>query len=196
MRKKYEISSKTLIESGLSPNYFLLLQSVFFKDEEMTNYILEKEEVDILIKRGYILSEEVPLFATAKDLKLTTKGRELLIPNEKEEQAQKVENWIQDYRNLFKGTKPGAMGDKNACLKKMKKFLIENPEISVKKIFDATESYINSQSYNNFRYMRRADYFIYKDDVNKITTSDLLSRIEEMGEETESRTIDPFRKDA
>lgn len=96
-----------------------------------------------------------------------------------EELRNSIKEWIDDYRNLFKGTKVGIMGDPKACLDKMVRFFQEYPQFANKDIvFKATEAYIQSEANYNYKYLQRADYFIYKI-VGKEETSRLAGYCEE-----------------
>ncbi len=86
-----------------------------------------------------------------------------------------IKDWIDEYRALFKGTKIGIMGDPKSCLDKMVRFFEEYPELADKDlIFKATKKYIDSEAMQNYKYLQRADYFIYKL-VGKDETSRLAS---------------------
>jgi hypothetical protein len=90
-----------------------------------------------------------------------------------------IKEWIDDYRNLFKGTKVGIMGDPKACLDKMVRFFQEYPQFANKDIvMKTTEAYIQSEANHNYKYLQRADYFIYKL-VGKEETSRLAGYCEE-----------------
>jgi hypothetical protein len=39
-------------------------------------------------------------------------------------------NGLMLYRNMFKGKKPGAMGDRNACIVKMKELFLRRPDLT------------------------------------------------------------------
>ena len=67
-------------------------------------------------------------------------------------------DWINDYRSLFRGIKPGAMGDRSGVIKKMKKFLKQN-NYSPQQILVATNWYIEN---TDARYIMKAHYFIEK----------------------------------
>jgi hypothetical protein len=77
--------------------------------------------------------------------------------------TREIESWIQEYRELFKNTKIGAIGDPKSCIKKMARFFEDYPDYADKDlIFKATQKYINSEATTNYKYLQRADYFIYK----------------------------------
>lgn len=72
----------------------------------------------------------------------------------------KVESFINEYRALFKGLKPGSMGDSQACKNKMIAWMTNNPQYTPEDILKATKAYL--KSVNNVKYLKEADNFIYK----------------------------------
>lgn len=100
-----------------------------------------------------------------KILELSDEGKKLVGATD-----ENVKDWIEEWRNLFpKGIKSGGYplrGSKKGCLRKMKKFLKENPTITKDEIFHATEKYLNERKKENYEYTKVADYFIEKDNMS------------------------------
>ena len=86
------------------------------------------------------------------------------------------DEFIEEYRNLWKGLKVGSMGSPNACKEKMLRWMGENPNYTKEDILKAAKIYINSL--NNYQYLQAAHYFIYKKD-GKEEDSRLSAFIEE-----------------
>ena len=86
------------------------------------------------------------------------------------------DEFIEEYRKLWKGLKPGSMGSENACKEKMLRWMGENSQYSKEDILKAAKIYINSL--NNYQYLQAAHYFIYKKD-GKEEDSKLSAFIEE-----------------
>ena len=86
------------------------------------------------------------------------------------------DEFIEEYRNLWKGLKVGSMGSPMACKEKMLRWMGENPNYSKEDILKAARIYINSL--NNYQYLQAAHYFIYKKD-GKEEDSRLSAFIEE-----------------
>ena len=86
------------------------------------------------------------------------------------------DEFIEEYRKLWKGLKPGSMGSENACKEKMLRWMGENPNYTKEDILKAAKIYINSL--NNYQYLQAAHYFIYKKD-GKEEDSRLSAFIEE-----------------
>jgi hypothetical protein len=97
---------------------------------------------------------------TAKELKRAIAKE---IKNADQTLKDQINDWIVDYRNLYKGTKVGIMGDPKSCLEKMCRFFVEYPQYANKDlILNATKKYIETEAFTNYKYLQRADYFIYK----------------------------------
>ena len=86
------------------------------------------------------------------------------------------DEFIEEYRNLWKGLKVGSMGSPMACKEKMLRWMGENPNYSKEDILKAAKIYINSL--NNYQYLQAAHYFIYKKD-GKEEDSRLSAFVEE-----------------
>ena len=86
------------------------------------------------------------------------------------------DEFIEEYRNLWKGLKVGSMGRPMACKEKMLRWMGENPNYSKEDILKAAKIYINSL--NNYQYLQAAHYFIYKKD-GKEEDSRLSAFVEE-----------------
>lgn len=99
--------------------------------------------------------------------------------------------WIDEYRTLFKNKKPGATGDKNACITKMARFFAQYPEYANKEtVISAATKYINGEGMNaNFKYLQKADYFIFKQSANKDEISNLASFCDELESTEEEQSM-------
>lgn len=87
------------------------------------------------------------------------------------------DEFIEEYRNLWKGLKVGSMGSPMACKEKMERWMRDNPNYSKEDILKAARIYINSV--DNYQYLQAAHYFIYKKDNGKEEDSRLSAFIEE-----------------
>jgi hypothetical protein len=92
-----------------------------------------------------------------------------------------VELWIDDWRSAWKGTKMGAMGDRQACIQKMQEFMNTYPQYSKELIYQARDAYIASMQ-KEYTYLMQADYFIFKQDpsTKKVSRSKLASFCEDI----------------
>lgn len=191
MKRELVINVNSFKKSELSIDLYSILQTIFESDSELLKLILEREHSSYILK--LLIDKELLKFTGGNlsdleeylkdsldilDFVLSPKAKALFISDDKAEKIANVKNWIKEYRELFKGIKSGSMGDPNACLKKMMLFLKNNPQYTKEQIFTATKDYIKG---TNPTYVMYADYFIYKTGNDKITTSKLLSWLEQMG---------------
>lgn len=164
-------------KEGLSLAFFFVLYKKYKGIESaiVSTSLLESLEKEMLIKitsdgfnlrqLGIDIVERIERkygdFSTeVKELQVSKKSKkreDILISLE-------INKWINEYRELFRGTKPGAMGDKGGCLNRMIKFFNEYPEFADKDIIlKATQNYIDEQGVqNNYKFLQQAHYFIYK----------------------------------
>jgi hypothetical protein len=130
-----------------------------------------------LFDTKYILSSGPYSLSNLSDIAVSTSKAKVLFG-----ELSSSSNWIDTYRDLFKGKKIGAMGHRAACILKMDKFLKQYP-YSRTVILAATERYINSQRQGGYAYLQQADYFIFKNEDfvgSRISNSRLATFCEEV----------------
>ena len=163
--KAYIIDFNLLAEQNLSIEEFLVLIHL---DDELYNNSMrvlkpleEKQFIKIINDEKIILREKGKLFielisieklSSTKNNKQTVKSDRLI--------NVELDSFINDFRNKFKGLKPGSMGSEASCKMKMYRWMKENPSYTPEQILNATEIYV--KSLNNYQYLQQADYFIYK----------------------------------
>jgi len=160
--KLNEIETNLTLDENI---LYQLQEKQFIKiieNDNETNYIL-REKSKLLID---FLSIESDL--NHKEKKIIKKSNRII--------NEGFDEFIEDYRNLWKGLKPGSMGSPSACREKMLRWRQENPNYSKSDILKAAKIYINSL--NNYQYLQAAHYFIYKKD-GKEEDSRLSAFIEE-----------------
>ena len=168
--KAYIIDFNLLAEQNLSIEEFLVLIHL---DDELYNNSMrvlkpleEKQFIKIINDEKIILREKGKLFielisieklSSTKNNKQTVKSDRLI--------NVELDSFINDFRNKFKGLKPGSMGSEASCKMKMYRWMKENPSYTPEQILKAADIYI--KSLNNYQYLQRADYFIYKKDCKE-----------------------------
>jgi len=75
-----------------------------------------------------------------------------------------LDDFIKEFRNLWKGLKPGSMGSEKACKDKMYKWMQDNPSYNKEDIIKAAKLYI--KSLDDLKFLQQADYFVYKKDAH------------------------------
>ena len=93
------------------------------------------------------------------------------------------DEFIEEYRKLWKGLKVGSLGSYKTCYDKMKRWMSENPNYSKEDILKAARIYI--KSLDNYQYLQQADYFIFIKDGK-----DENSRLSAFIDEQESNNTD------
>ena len=140
---EYEITSKVK-ESLQDKNYIKLISE-------------NDKETIIIREKGKLLIEEMLTARYQPSIpKRTVRRSTRSITND-------LNDFILDFRNLWKGLKPGSMGSPSACSEKMRRWMSENPSYTKEDVMKAAKAYIKSQ--NNYQYLQQADYFIYKKDA-------------------------------
>jgi len=192
---------KLLEEKALSPNaFFLLTKEVFSLDVNVESecslmealaHLQEHKYIKIidydtpeykLRQKGIDFIKEVDKMFQEVNVEVKEKPGQTIEKSNMKSVASEINTWLEDYRNLFKGLKPGSKGDKGACLNKMIRFYQEYPDFANKDIImKATTKYIQGEAHHNYRYLQRADYFIFKL-VGKEETSRLASFCDEVDE--------------
>lgn len=199
------ISSNELIKIGLNKEKpikeILFLYVIATGDLDLYLQLVRKGLITTkllfeYVKEGYIINNttaELPVI-TKKTIQLftninfqsnITKAQDVINPDAVKQEIERnnVEKWIDEFRNLFKGKKPGAIGDKNLCIIRMKEFVNSNPEFTKEHILKATKRYVEDRQEQNYMYLKRAHYFISKQetkDGKKVEISDLLTYCEEL----------------
>ncbi len=72
-----------------------------------------------------------------------------------------IDENVDNFRAVWKGLKPGAMGSRDNCKAKLTRWMRNNPDRSIDDIIKAAKIYVRSLR-GDYKYLQRADYFIYK----------------------------------
>ena len=179
--KAYILDFNLLAEQNLSIEEFLVLIHL---DDELYNNSMrvlkpleEKQFIKIINDEKIILREKGKLFIELISIEKlsSTKNNKQAVKSDRLINVE-LDSFINDFRNKFKGLKPGSMGSEASCKMKMYRWMKENPSYTPEQILKAADIYI--KSLNNYQYLQRADYFIYKKD-GKEEDSRLSAFIEE-----------------
>jgi hypothetical protein len=200
--KLFSIAEKYKLEKGLIFDKIIYLKLIKSSYEVFVDICL-LHLLEMMINDGLITMYQDKYIATAlgdqllKDIELVSKGKYIPIDNTEE---LITDNFIDEYLKCFKDHTGKFIKKKNgqtlgSNCKVIKKKFIDffktyindlqrlTAEREIKKpieeiIVDATKEYVESHEHNDYQYCRRADYFISKQDKNKIKTSDLLVAFE------------------
>lgn len=187
MKEAFILDLNFLKEQDLSVIEFVTLlqvsgiQTDFFLNNEILNSLQDKQfikrvqdgfgTINIVREKGKLLLDFLSIesnYSNYKEKKIIKKSNRVI--------NEGFDEFIEEYRNLWKGLKVGSMGSPGACKEKMLRWMGENPNYSKEDILKAAKIYINSL--NNYQYLQAAHYFIYKKD-GKEEDSRLSAFIEE-----------------
>ena len=175
MKEAFILDLNFLKEQDISVIEFITLLKLngsnidlFLIEFESESYILEKLQekqfIKIITYSEVILREKSKLlldflsiessYSDYKSKKVVKKSTRII--------SEGFDEFIEEYRNLWKGLKVGSMGSPIACKEKMLRWMRENPNYTKEDILKAAKIYINSL--NNYQYLQAAHYFIYKKD--------------------------------
>lgn len=158
--KKYIIDEITLKNSNVSIEEYLTLLSIKnYINYNYTDNLLSSLQDKMFIK---ILKEEDNPIIVLRDRGEEFLERFAIIYKPIDKKTLDLE-FVEQFRNLWKGLKPGAMGSLNSCKEKLQRWMQENPEYSEQDILNAAKAYLDSL--DSYTYLQRADYFIFKRDA-------------------------------
>lgn len=188
MEKSLILNFKVLKEFNISIEEFLYLYFLYVEDEKYKNVDLNKLQEQKFIK---ITKEDEKIQITLRE-----KSIELLEffiveiedPLAKKEKTIKrsqrvinadINNRVEELRLKWKGLKVGSMGSLQSCKDKLTRWMKDNPNHTFDDILKAADMYIDSLN-RDYRFLQRADYFIYKQENNREESSRLSAFIDEI----------------
>jgi len=171
-----------MLEHGISPNNCLMLYSL---DQKInTPYVETEKAISQLFESGFILIKQ----QSGKNvISITDKGKALMEDldshfkvSKKKTNAQLMgENFsdnIETYRNTFPSIKlPSGKPARNntKALGEAFKWFFETYDYTWEEIHKAASMYVAEYKENNYMYMMTSQYFISKQDKNKVKKSEL-----------------------
>jgi len=155
--------SRNEVGSDFIEDFEILQADGFVKIDNEYNITL-REKANLLLELCEI--DNVSSTTNKKSIKKSSRAINL-----------ELDDFIKEFRMLWKGKKPGSMGSESACRDKMFKWMSENPSYSKDDILKAAKIYLDDL--NNLTYLQRADYFIYKTE-HGVTDSRLSAFIDEI----------------
>ena len=143
------------IDTGLQLDLDILHN---LQEKQFVKLIIDKfGTTQILREKSKLLLDFLSIesnYSNYKEKKITKKSNRVI--------NEGFDEFIEEYRNLWKGLKVGSLGSYKTCYDKMKRWVSENPNYSKDDILKAARIYI--KSLDNYQYLQQADYFIFKKD--------------------------------
>ena len=167
-----------LEEQNLTIDEFILL----LKINRGENYAIDHSAISLQSKQFVKITEDFEII-------LRERGKifiDLISVDRPKQKVAKMpynelfKEFVQEYRLLWKGRKSGSMGSLQSCLEKMDRWMQENPTYTKEEILKAAKLYLDGLE--NYRYLQRADFFIFKQDEMKVESSRLSAFIEEIND--------------
>ena len=190
--KAFIIDFNLLAEQNLSIDEYIVL--LYLSDNILYNNskiilesLQEKQFIKIITDDKILIREKGKIFLelitidcinSTNNKKITKKSSRVL--------NQDLDTFVKEFRNLWKGLKPGSMGSESACRDKLFRWMQNNPSYTKEDILKAAKIYINSL--DNYNYLQQADYFIYKKDLNG-ESSRLSAFIDEIDNKIEDNWV-------
>lgn len=188
------INFELLKEININISEFLFLSYIYFDKEisipygEIDKSKLEKEQYIKIIDNENIIVLRQKSIELIENLYVNTEvsfGKKIKKINKSLRHiSNEVNSRVKEYRNKWKGLRPGSMGALKSCKEKLGRWMKENPEYTFDDILKAADVYLSTEG-ANIRYLQRADYFIFKKD-GKEESSRLSAFIDEIDEYVEN----------
>ena len=168
--KAFILDFNLLKEHDISAQDFLLLISIdgdkpiLSINDNLLNILEQKQFTKIQDSQIYLREKGKLLLELCEIDNINYIGSKKSIKKSSRAINLELDDFIKEFRILWKGLKPGSMGSEKAVRDKMYKWMQDNPSYKKEDILKASKLYINSL--DNLNYLQQADYFIYKKDIH------------------------------
>lgn len=187
MSRRIVINLDTLSEADLSINEFCALWDIYekgklpFYDTGVDYKKLQKQQYIKIITNEKDIIQYVLRQEGTSLIDLIVRGERKLAYRKSKKKSTNVDvlTKLTEFRNKWKGLKSGSMGSLQSCREKLERWMDENPGYTFDEILKAADLYINSLG-GDYRFLQRADYFIYKQNSHKEDESRLSAFIDEI----------------
>ncbi len=190
MKESFILNFNILKEFELSVEEFIFLINLYMKkDNGNINISIKKLEENKFIKIIKKDSEEIIILRSKSmdlleflitDIDISFNKKKKIIKKSKRVINQEIDDRIDEYRHKWKGLKAGSMGTPKTCKQKLTRWMKENPSYSFNDILKAADLYLLEFN-SNTTFLQNAEYFIFKQNINKEESSRLSAYIDEIG---------------
>ncbi len=168
---KIEIDSEEIISLGLTPCQYFYAKLIYDKNVSVFETFLEiegeekiKEDLYKLYQKGYIEQEiEEPYmmdFNRSIVIGLFGENNRIVV---RDNFDAFFKEWYKLFPDKIMVAGMPCRSGRGDCEKKMKKFLKAHTDYSFDLIMQATFNYLTDRKNNGWSFLKRANYFIYKD---------------------------------
>lgn len=163
MTTKITINIEKIRNLKLTPNQYLYLVCLVGNIDPW--FEISPEEFDNLQEKSYIKNTDKGVVVRMKSTKLINQNGI--------SSSEDIEEFVDNYRALFpSGVKTygyPVKGDKQECIKKMKKFLATH-DYTQQEILEATRSYLVLKKKDLWKGTQLAHYYIEKDEISNLAS--------------------------
>lgn len=188
-----------ILKDKLTPNQCLLLFAIRSKIS-IANLIDQDKEVKPLLYEGYLKIDEGTVLITEEGSKLIVKYNNYFVKAKKKTSSQLMGNNFLDnikkYRLFFPGGKLPSGKPARVNIKTLEngfRWFFENYDFTWDQVLKATAQYVNEYEDKDYMYMKTSQYFLSKEDRNKIKTSELADYCDMINEGFKP-VEDPFKE--
>jgi hypothetical protein len=153
-----------LYDLNISQYCFILFLSVGRREDALRLTGISLDCINRLVDKKYI-TESYELLEKGQRIVTNSGIQNILTP------TSSFDEFVEKYRSLFPpGSRQGYLykGDKQGCIKKMRRFMKLYPKFTEDIILEATRTYIHKQFLSGYQYLQSAHYLIEKDGISNL----------------------------
>lgn len=167
--KELTINIESLLKSSLTPDQFIICLLIHKKEFKAVERLVVRlfgisdtyvGEIYWMLQEGGWIKINGP--KAPQDCEVRQKFLELL----NDSTDMNIASWVEEYRELFRGKRPGATGDKELCIKHLTKILTEHSDVTKEDILKATKYYVSTCAKDHYKYLMQSNYFLSKTDTS------------------------------
>lgn len=154
------IELDNLKDISITEYTFMLLLYNNRREEAYKVSDISDSQINRLIEKEY-LTPQLELTRRFSDRYLSGNLKEIAYSEKN------IDDFVDKYRSIFPSGNSSSgypyRGDKQGCIKKMRKFKKSYPKFTDELILSVTRDYVNTHFFKGYSYMQTAAYFIEKD---------------------------------
>tara|TARA_R110000824_G_scaffold66344_2_gene172217 strand:- start:673 stop:1266 length:594 start_codon:yes stop_codon:yes gene_type:complete len=167
-----------ILKDKITPNQLLLLYGI----KNSISFAIENKQEDAtkLIELKYVAYKKPKFTITLKGKSIVTKYNNIYKVSKKRTSIQlmgkKFNLKLNEYREIFPANKLPSGKPARVNVKTLEnsfRWFFENYDFTWDEVISATSMYVNEYRDKDYMYMKTSQYFIAKEDRNKIKSSDL-----------------------
>lgn len=177
-----QVNVDSMLKSSLTPDQYIILLLLHKKEFKTVEKLVMRMfgYTDSYVGEVYeLLQEDGWIKITGKNLPKDIEIRQQFIELLNTSTDMGISGWIDEYRALFKGKKPGCIGDRDMAIKNMTWLLTTYPQYTKEDVMKAAKYYISTCAKDGYKYLVRSNYFLSKEDASGNKSHQILTFLEE-----------------